>query len=404
MTSADSPNVSVDDLLEELRRKVADRKASGAYPEDIESQLDGHFDRIAVHRVPNYEFGVIRERLERLRKVAHFSPAKIEYDTRIPGGSFLHRLVGKLVSRQTAGLLEQFQQHSDALLEFATELANAIEHPKIHEHPELSGDLNLVLDRLANYERATAGQTAIAGLLSRVDSVEETLTGMEFNPWFSNERFEAAFRGETEEIRDRYRDLAREFVDCDGEVVDVGCGRGEFVQLLGELGVQASGLEIDPELVATAVERNLPVEYGDLVPWLENRPVRSLAGLALIQVVEHLDPQELSRFVALAAAKVAPGGKVVVETVNPQSLYVYAHSFYLDPTHKAPVHPAYLMFLFQEAGFSKVEIDWRSPCPPDDILEGFDGESDLERRLDANVQRLNRLLFAEQDYAVIAVR
>jgi O-antigen chain-terminating methyltransferase len=404
MTDVDPPGDSIDDLLDKLRQKVADRKANGLYPADFEAQLDAHFERIAVHRVPTYEFGVIRERLQRLQALAHFSPANIEYKTRIPGGSLVHRLVGKLVSRQTSGLLEQFQRHANALNDFAGELTDAIQHPKIHEHAELAGEIHMLLDRMAEYERAASGEASVAGLQARVEAIEETLTGKEFSPWFSNERFEEAFRGESGELRERYKDLARHFLDCGGEVVDVGCGRGEFLQLLTDLGVKASGLEIDPDLVASAVDRNLPVEYGDLVPWLEQREVHSLSGLALIQVVEHLEPQELSRFVALAAAKLAPEGKVVVETVNPQSLYVYAHSFYLDPTHKAPVHPAYLMFLFQEAGFSRVDIEWRSPCPPDDILEGFDGGSELEKRLDANVERLNRLLFAEQDYALIAVR
>ena len=95
----------------------------------------------------------------------------------------------------------------------------------------------------------------------------------------------------------------------------------------------------------------------------------------MIQVIEHLPPQLAVDVVPLAAAKVRPGGRVVVETVNPQSLYVYAHAFYLDPTHARPVHPAFLHFLFQQAGFAEVTIDWRSPPPDDDVLEpvGDDG-------------------------------
>lgn len=404
MISTDPPDRSLDDLLVELRRKVAERKASNAYPEDIEEQLDGHFRRIAVHRVPAYEFAVLRERLERLKRAASFSAANIDYRARLPVASLVHRLVGKLVVRQTSGLLEQFQNHADALTDLAAELVDAIQHPKIHEHSELSGDVEMILDRLASYERATAAPAAIAGLSSRVAALEEMQDQKAFKPWFSNEKFEQAFRGEEAEITSRYKDLAREFVDCEGEVVDLGCGRGEFVQLLIDLGVRAKGLEIDPQLVASAVDQGLPVDYGDLLPWLEQQRHKSIAGLSLIQVIEHLQPQEVARFVGLAAAKVAEGGKVIVETVNPQSLYVFAHSFYLDPTHHVPVHPAYLLFLFEEAGFSEVRIDWRSPCPPDDVLEGFDGESDLERRLNANVRRLNRLLFAEQDYALIAIR
>jgi O-antigen chain-terminating methyltransferase len=146
------------------------------------------------------------------------------------------------------------------------------------------------------------------------------------------------------------------------------------------------------------------VEYGDGLSWLRGTPDGSLGGVSLIQVVEHLSAQELVDLVALAARKLRPQGKIVVETVNPQSLYVFAHSFYLDPTHVAPIHPAYLHFMFKEAGFSSVEIEWRSPPPADDVLQRIDGDAGVARQVNANVDRLNQLLFAAQDYALIAIR
>ena len=79
-----------------------------------------------------------------------------------------------------------------------------------------------------------------------------------------------------------------------------------------------------------------------------------------------------------------PGGKVVIETVNPQSLYVFARSFYLDPTHVRPVHPAYLEFLFREAGFAEVEIDWRNPPPDTDQLLELVGDDESTRELNEN--------------------
>ncbi|HMC53321.1 MAG TPA: hypothetical protein VKI64_11220, partial [Acidimicrobiales bacterium] len=97
-------------------------------------------------------------------------------------------------------------------------------------------------------------------------------------------------------------------------------------------------------------------------------------------------------------------GRIVVETVNPQSLYVFAHSLHLDPTHKAVVHPAYLSFLFREAGFAEVEMEWRSPPPEDEVLEDVPGGGELEKHLNANLARLNQLLFAPQDYALVVTR
>ena len=99
-----------------------------------------------------------------------------------------------------------------------------------------------------------------------------------------------------------------------------------------------------------------------------------------------------------------PGGLVFVETVNPQSLYVFAHALFLDPTHVRPAHPAYLAFLFREAGFISVDIEWRSPPPAEDVLETITGDTPGAPVLNENVRRLNELLFAPQDYLIVATR
>jgi hypothetical protein len=157
-------------------------------------------------------------------------------------------------------------------------------------------------------------------------------------------------------------------------------------------------------LVKLAEELGLHVEADDGNTYLRSIPDASLGGLALIQVIEHLTAQDLVDLVAVAAHKVRPGGKVIMETVNPQSLYVFARSFYLDPTHVRPVHPAYLEFLFREAGFSTVELDWRYPPREREVLKDIPGDDDATRQMNANIANLNALLFAPQDYALIATR
>ncbi len=401
--SADTPEETVEDLIVRLKARVTERERAGEYPPGLEQELDAHFDRIAVHRMPSYNFDHLRQRIAGLEHTGSFSAEHIAMDTRIPGGSQLHRTVAKVVSRQTQGILAQMQRFSDGVREALWEVVAALESPAAHTHVELAGELDAVFERLATYERAGSPTTAIAGLAQRVQELEAA-SHREFTPWFSNERFEEAFRGDAESLRQRYVDLARQFERCDGKVVDIGCGRGEFVELLREIGVNAVGIEIDSELVRSGVERGLPVEYGDGISWLRSTPDASLGGLSLIQVVEHLSAQELVDLVALAAAKLRPGAEIVVETVNPQSLYVFAHSFFLDPTHVAPVHPAYLHFLFREAGFAQVDLEWRSPPPEADTLQPVAGDDDRSGEINANVARLNQLLFAAQDYALIARR
>ena len=124
----------------------------------------------------------------------------------------------------------------------------------------------------------------------------------------------------------------------------------------------------------------------------------------MIQVIEHLSPQHVIDFVRLAYEKVRPGGKVIVETVNPKSLYVYAHAFWVDPDHTRPVHPDYLEFLFGEAGFTDLRREYRSPVAADEALELLPGDDEVTKLLNANFERINDLLFGPQDYAFIATR
>jgi 2-polyprenyl-3-methyl-5-hydroxy-6-metoxy-1,4-benzoquinol methylase len=399
----ESPDETTDALIDRLKQRVAEREQAGEYPKGLEDELDAHFERIAVHRTPAFNFEDLRRRIIALEQLGSFSPENIQFDTRVPGGSQLHRLIGKIVSRQTQGILAQMQKFSDGVREVLWDVVAALESPAAHRHVELAGELDAVFERLAAYERAGSPTTAIAGVIQRLQELEATKKH-EFSPWFSNERFEEEFRGDADELRMRYTGLAKHFKNCEGRVVDIGCGRGEFLELLLALGVNATGVEIDSALVQTGVERGLPIEFGDGLSWLRSTPDGSLGGISLVQVVEHISAQELVDLVALAARKLRPQGKIVVETVNPQSLYVFAHSFYLDPTHVAPVHPAYLLFIFKEAGFSSVDIEWRSPPPADDVLQAVDDDSPIAVQLNANVDRLNQLLFAAQDYALIAVR
>jgi len=398
---------SIESLVDRLRHKVAERRRAGEYPDRLVEDLDAHFERIAAHRYPAYDFDVLRAKLGALDAAGAFDPNAISYETRLPGGSLIHRLLGKVVRRQTEGILAQAQRHADALKDALWEVVAALETPAAHSHVDLVGEIEAIYEKLAVYER-THGHTTVEGLTQRVEALESHAVD-DFQPWYRSDRFESRFRGDSDELRMRYRDLAQAFKDIRGPIVDIGCGRGEFVELLLTLDLDARGIEVDSELVRSCIERGLPVEFGEAVAWLGTTADEGLGGLALIQVVEHLTPQGLVDFVQLAARKVRQGGKVVVETVNPQSLYTFAHAFYLDPTHKAPVHPGYLMFLFEEAGFSHVELQWRSPCRADDRLQPVDTAGDarlasMTETLNANVDRVNRLLFAEQDYALIAIR
>jgi O-antigen chain-terminating methyltransferase len=329
-----------------------------------------------------------------------FNRARIPATSDIPGGSVLHRSVAKLVGRQTEGVLDQVRLFAEAVRETFEALLDALEMPGTHVHADLIEQLDGALERLATFER-TPGDPRIAmtEMERRVERLESAEASRRFEPWYGNDRFEAEFRGSREEILDRYRGLAAEFAGC-APVLDVGCGRGEFLELLAEIDVDARGIEIDPRLVEFAKARGLKVDQADGIEWLASEVDGSLGGLVTIQVVEHLSAQQVADLVKLAAEKLRPQGKAIVETVNPQSLYVFAHSFYVDPSHMHPVHPGYLSFLFREAGFSGVRIEWRSDPSAEEMLQRIHDDGVM----DENIERINRVLFGPQDYALIAVR
>ncbi|HUI49341.1 MAG TPA: methionine biosynthesis protein MetW, partial [Acidimicrobiia bacterium] len=233
--------------------------------------------------------------------------------------------------------------------------------------------------------------------------VTARVPGAGIDPWYHPDAFNGHFRGAADDIMVRYRDLAERFVGCE-PVLDVGFGRGEFLELLRELGVGARGIETDARLVEWARSRGLHADVGSAVEYLSGLEDASLGGLVMIQVIEHLSPQHVIDVVRLASEKVRTGGRVVVETVNPTSLYTYAHAFWVDPDHVRPVHPAFLRFLFSEAGFGRVERVDRSPVPADESLELMPGDDETSKRLNANFERINSLLFGPQDYAIVATR
>ena len=173
-----------------------------------------------------------------------------------------------------------------------------------------------------------------------------------------------------------------------------GSGAASCSSCSATLGVEARGVESDPLLVKHAVgpgarrrarrRQHLPADRRGRVA----RRARAHPGDRAPRRA-----QQLVDLVALAARKVRPGGRVIMETVNPQSLYVFARSFYLDPTHVRPVHPGYLEFLFREAGFAEVEIDWRNP-PRDARRCSTRSRVTIPptRQINANIDSLNALL------------
>ncbi len=397
---ASSPDQTPPDLrqlLVTLRERVEQRRQSGQYPPDLEADMEAHFQRI-TSRPPNPSFALaeLEHALEELARFRYVQ-GSIALDSRVPGGAALHKVIAKTISRQIADVLQQTQAQSAAVARTVALMASATSLLADSYDKRVIQQIDDLQVRLAEE------QTRVQELLVRVSDVAARVPGAGVDTWYAADAFNAHFRGGSDSITERYTDLAQYFVGCD-PVLDVGFGRGEFLELLRNLGVDASGIETEPRLVEWARSRGLKADVGRAVEYLSRLEYDSLGGLVMIQVIEHLSPQHVIDVVRLAGEVVRPGGRVVIETVNPTSLYTYAHAFWVDPDHVRPVHPSYLGFLFGEAGFAKVERVDRSPVPSDETLELLPGDDDVAKRLNANFERINGLLFGPQDYAIVATR
>jgi SAM-dependent methyltransferase len=205
--------------------------------------------------------------------------------------------------------------------------------------------------------------------------------------------FESRMRGSVDDVRERQRAYVDDFRQA-SPVLDIGCGRGELLSLLREAGVEARGIDADADMVAYARGEGLDVEQADLVEYLERVDDVSLGGIFMGQVVEHLPPGVLVRSLELAAAKLRAGGLLIAETINPLSPLALRH-YFADLTHAQPLVPETLQLLAHQSGFAETELRFLNE-PADRLTEPDDPV------IAANVRRLNELLFAPLDYALVA--
>jgi O-antigen chain-terminating methyltransferase len=152
---------------------------------------------------------------------------------------------------------------------------------------------------------------------------------------FDYYEFAQSFRGTRADIRTRQLAYLPLFLEKEN-VLDLGCGRGEFVELLSERGVHVTGVERNQRMFDYCRGRNLHVVHGDLFDFLEGLPDASIDGVFAAQVVEHLHPEETLRLIELWKRKLQPSGIVVAETINPHCPFALGN-FCLDPTHIRPV-------------------------------------------------------------------
>ncbi|HKF44001.1 MAG TPA: class I SAM-dependent methyltransferase [Thermoanaerobaculia bacterium] len=239
--------------------------------------------------------------------------------------------------------------------------------------------------RLAMLESSGARRTPAGG------AVEEPGAAAPALPPGVYSLFEERFRGSPAQIEGKQRFYLPLLRGLPGPVLDAGCGRGELLKLLAAESIPASGVEVNPISVETCQREGLSVEQGDAVANLAVRKDASLGAVVALQVVEHWTAETTFVFLREARRVISPGGVLIAETINSDSLSAL-RAFFLDPSHVRPVPPEALRFLAEAAGFVEARIELLAPMAPGDRLE----------EASENDAKLNRLLFGPQDYALIA--
>jgi SAM-dependent methyltransferase len=221
--------------------------------------------------------------------------------------------------------------------------------------------------------------------------------------------FEDSFRGSSDDIRARVHDYLPLF-EGSSDVLDVGCGRGEFLELLGAHGIKGRGVDINHAMVERCRLRGLDVIEGDAVEYLGALPDASLGGLLAVQVVEHLQADRLVHMLELAYHKLRPGSRVALETINPACWYAFFASYIRDITHVHPIHPDTLRYLLIASGFQRVEVRYREPYPDRHKLQAVPARAlatiapvlgEAGDIFNENVSKVNALLFTYLDYTAV---
>jgi len=245
----------------------------------------------------------------------------------------------------------------------------------------------------------------LQALEAEFEKLQTTRTGdaPRWGPRFAEiyDEFTDRFRGSTADVTAKlqgYLPDVRRLVHAGG-VVDIGCGRGEWLTLLRDAGVRSCGVDTNPAFVTAAVEWGLAVELGDAVGYLRALRQDSVDMVTCFHVIEHLDTEELLALLEAARGTLRPGGCLLVETPNPQNLVMAACDFYNDPTHRSPLPPALTEYLVASQGFVDIEVRALHPKSLPAPTEGTGEGSPAQLP-----ELLQRLLFGPQDYAVLGYK
>jgi O-antigen chain-terminating methyltransferase len=301
---------------------------------------------------------------------------------------------------QTSGYLKIVEEKVHNLAQLSSNHA--------HDIAYLKGDLSLqrmalvqAMNRSEGGARKSRREEPVSALMRHEDESQAPSLTMQDPKAFDNFylALENRFRGSRDNVKERIETyfarlvpVAAERKNGKLEILDLGCGRGEWLEMVREKGHTARGVDSSSAMAEECRARGLDVATADAIGFLQTLPAASLDVVTAFHLIEHLPFQALMELLLQTFRVLRQGGLAIVETPNPENMIVATHTFFLDPTHRHILPARYAAFLFDHIGFGTTEIVPLNPA----IVETPDAESTEAGRI------LNRLLYGPQDYAVIA--
>ncbi len=354
--------VDVDEVLAEVRERIARKRASGAYGPEVDAAL-----RLPL---PGGRPLFVEDLGDPVPALRDAIEERVEYDPRSrkpfvgPVITAGRRVVMGLVRWWLAAQSER-QERIDRLTFRA--LIDLRDRPS----PGFDERLRKLEIEWSRYRR---------------DVVAADLHSTYFQARFGGD--EPVIRAQSERFLDLFRGRTR--------VLDLGSGRGIFLQLMKDNGVGAYGVDLDGRMIETARGRGLEVIEGDAVEHMAGLADASIDGLYARHLAEHILPGELVRILRECRRVLAPGSPIVFVTPNPRTLTVGAHTFWMDPGHMRPIPPELFRFYLEVEGFEGVELVTFAPTEGTILREDVGDDA-----MRSNLKLLNETIFGDRDYAVI---
>lgn len=275
--------------------------------------------------------------------------------------------------------------------------------------------MHAALDEYKNEIKKLNGR--IDEVISRLTGTENSIKSLEMdlmaeNPYtaIDYEKFENHFRGSETEIKKRLS-MYLPYFEGKNNVIDLGCGRGELLELLKENHIHARGVDMYKPFVEYCNNSGLNVVYGNAIEFVYELDDDTVEAIFAAQLIEHIKITELVRLCNESYKKLKEGGCLILETPNPTCLAIYTNAFYVDPSHNKPVHPKLLEYILQEAGFEDVQIVFTECSKVGYSLPFIDMEYATDPKEKQNLKDINdgigvlsNIMFGSQDYAIIATK